>query len=237
MKEFPRMKSGQSTEFIPHASEQGTVFENQGITYAVTDDTDYAIPVPTDIATTISLALRFQDKIKTENYPQLEKLLSRLNCRKVAFVASGKQSIEDALDLSEDPDGLEELFEDVRKIQEEGFLPTVVEHSYSEIIEALDEYEGSFPCIVHTFEVETKSNLAKSLAELPDEKEIDLEQVKKMHRIHSFLVLGQHDDTYVCFQKMGPMKHQPFEIVTIEKVFQSYELDEDRTGYVFIGPV
>jgi hypothetical protein len=220
-------------------TEFGGVFEDEeGVAHAVAMEGEGVVPVPKDVAKVISLSLRTQEKALTGKYPNLGKLLLLLNCRKSVFVTSGTMEMNEALDKdSEDINGVNALLADVERLQNSGYEGFLIEHSYIESIsEYLDEYEGKFPVVVHMFEMGDGTTTAGMVEDhVMHNVPIPAPIISKLHRIHSFIVLGEDEDGYILFQKEGPKLQQPFMVASFNRF--SYELDEDRKGLVFIGPL
>jgi hypothetical protein len=219
----------------------GGVYVDGDISYVSTYDGHGIIPVPEEVANTIGLALSAQDKVFSGRYPNLERKLALLNCRKAVFVTGGKMTASEASNIEiEDINGEEQLLSDVERIQNEGFGPHLVTESYHDEIDMyLDEYDGTFPCVVHIFEFD-KHSKAASLIEtsIQQSGKISRDVVsQKMHKIHSFLVLGEDESGYICFQKMGPQIDEPFMVAGFEHMMSGYPLTEEREGVVFVGPM
>jgi hypothetical protein len=219
----------------------GRVYTDGAISYVSTYDGLSIVPVPEEVGNAVALALSAQDKVFSGRYPNLEKKLALLNCRKAVFVASDKMTASEAASFeSSDVNAEEQLIADVDRMQQLGYGPHLVTESYCDEIETyLDEYDGSFPCVVHIFEFKKHSKTAEAI-------ELSVQQSgmiapslvsQKMHKIHSFLVLGEDESGYVCFQKMGPQIDEPFMVAGFEHMMSSYPLTEGREGVVFVGPM
>jgi hypothetical protein len=219
----------------------GGVYVDGNLSYVSTYDGHGIVPVPEEVGNTIGLALSVQDKVFSGRYPNLERKLAMLNCRKAVFVAGERMTAHEAADVeSTDINAEELLLADVERIQNEGFGPHLITESYHDEIEMyLDEYDGTFPCAVHIFEFDRNSKTATMIeTSVQQSGKISPDVVsQKMHKIHSFLVLGEDESGYICFQKMGPQIDEPFMVAGFEHMMSSYPLTEGREGVVFIGPM
>lgn len=219
-----------------YSSPQGTLFCKDNVHYAVTGNEENVVPVPKSSALFMSLALRAQAKVITGNYPNLSKLLSLMNCRKTIFVAEQKMSLSDAVKSEEDINGVRILLDEIDSVQNGDHETAVFYQNFNDVRSVLDKYTGSFPCFVHLFEIEKDYAQETGILDLiTSDQKIPKELLEKMHRTHSFSVLGEDESEYVCFQKMGPLLQHPFEIVTLEEVLQSIHLSPTRVGIAFIG--
>ncbi len=212
-------------EKYQETTEYGSLLSHEGLTYAVTQDGEQGVPVPNDVAEHISLVLRLQNKVYDEKDQDAAHVMQTFNCRKSALIASGAIPVmQSIVDLS-DSSGENEMFTDVERLLANSPDAVVELKNYADFENVLDQYEGSFPCIVHIFE----SDQSVSIDEFSG-------QMKKMHRLHSFLVLGEDEQGYVCFQKMGPDIDQPFMINDLSLITTFYANRKDRFGYFVFGP-
>jgi hypothetical protein len=221
-------------------SEYGSVYSYGESPVAVTFDGGDSVYVPEDMADMLSLALSVQDKVFTGRYPNLERKLALMNCRKAVFAAGDRMSVSEVADeTSDDINAIKPLFADVQRMQEAGFGPHLITESYHQEMKVyLDEYDGSFPCAVHMFEFDKKSQRAQDIeVSIQMSGQIKPELLRQLHRIHSFIVLGEGNNGYVCFQKIGPAVDMPFMIDHFGPMTAEYPLSAGREGVVFIGPI
>ncbi len=206
-------------------SEYGSIVGHENIAYAITSDGEQGVPIPDDVAEHIALMLRLQHKVHIEGDQDASHVMQTFNCRKSVLIASGAIPImQSIVDLS-DNSGEQEMFDDVNRLLSENHNNVAELRDYASFEDVIDGYEGSFPCIVHVFESETPVTI-DSFSEI----------APKLHRVHSFLVLGQDDTGYVCFQKVGPSVDEPFTITDLSFVTHLYRNKENRFGYFVYGP-
>lgn len=236
-------------EFEGHISENfgGVILDEKGQAYAVTRDGEGIVAVPNDMGRMIALALRTQDKVDSGKYPRLKQRFAALNCRKTVFAVTEAATLSEATDdQQEDIDGLEHLFSDVERIQDAGYPPFLFTEADEKVTEALHEYTGTFPCVVHLFEFDNGSLVAEAVEQNMRDQGgfLDTGTVEKMHRMHSFLVLGEdfvdEEDgsesiRYVCFQKTESGLRGMIMVSDLDMAL-AHELSPNRTGVAFIGP-
>lgn len=245
MEEF-HIKNQEQRRDNEYISEYGVVFQSQedspegipkGTWYLSLADGSNAVPVPEDVAEWVSKLLKIQEQALSEGDEDAVAVLKGMNCRISALVAAGAPLTE-FFDNPKDPSGVEHLFSDVDRIQEGVHSAFVVEDSFLEIRDFLDTYEGAFPAIVHIFEVEKDSELEEGIQRaLTGNEKIPRELINKLPRSHSFLVLGERDEQYICFEKIGPEIERPLHVAEFEDVCMLHRLTPGRTGVVFIGSV
>ncbi len=211
---------------VPEAiTAYGSVVERDGIAYAITEDGERGIPVPSKTGSALSLLLRLQNKVYEEQNTDATHVFQTFNCRKSVFVATGAIDFENAvIDLGHES-GEVAMFNDVARLIEHKDGGVVSLTDYADFEDVLDSYTGSFPCVVHVFESEEEMSQAEVIAE-----------VERLHRVHSFLVLGEDDEGYVCFQKVGPAVEQPFTITDLDFVTHLYRNQNNRVGHFVFGP-
>jgi hypothetical protein len=221
-------------------TKHGGIYDYGEFPVAVTFDALDSVYVSSEIADMLALALSAQDKVFSGRYPNLEKKLALINCRKAVFAVSEKMSVHEVVnESSNDLSAIEPLFADVKRMQEAGFGPNLITESYSkEMKDYLNEYDGNFPCAVHMFEFDKDSKRASAIIEsIQVSGQINPEVLTQLHRIHSFIVLGESEKGYVCFQKVGPGVDMPFMIDHFVPMTEEYPLSIGREGVVFIGPI
>ena len=221
-----------------YISEFGGIIKADGVSYAVTNDGENLVPIPESFAKIIKFALKAQDRTYNENRPDLLRYLSVINCRKAALTASGNMDFAKAVDdESDDLSAIEDLFLDTERIQVLGFKPIILPEHEARLTPFLDEYGGSFPVIVHYYDVDKHTDTNNEVIRRIQENEIiDAELLRKIHRRHSFLVLGESEDEYVCFQKTGPFPNEPLVISGIDLVESGVKKQPNRSQLVFMGP-
>ncbi len=207
-----------------YVSEYGSVLYHEGNFHAVSADGDLDVPIPSDVAEHIVLAMKLQDKAINDDQDALH-VLQTFNCRKSALVVSGAISLEESIVEMSNDSGEDVMLQDVDRVLRLNDGSVSELSNYADFKDVLHEYEGSFPAIVHIFESEEPIEIA-SFSEL----------VATLHRVHSFVVLGEDDGGYVCFQKMGPDTDQPFIICDLEVITSLYSNQKNRTGYFVYGP-
>ena len=210
-------------EMHNYASEFGTIMNHEGVYHAVTADGEQSVPVPTNVAEHIALAMKLQDKALDQD-EDARNVLQTFNCRKSAKFILGKVPFEQFVVEWSSSGGEEAMFRDVELLLKSGNESVAELKNYADFEEVLHGYEGAFPCIVHIFESDT-----------PVEISAFPERVATLHRVHSFVVLGEDESGYVCFQKMGPDTDQPFIICDLEMITTLYSNQKKRTGYFVYG--
>ncbi len=215
------------SEVIEAVTDYGSVVEHEGVQYAITSDGERGVPIPTPMAERISVMFRLQEKVLNELGvdDDAKHVFQTFNCRKSVLVAAGDiDFVESAVDLSNDS-GEGHMFEDVVRITGVEHGSVAVLRDYGDFENVLDSYKGAFPCTVHVFE---------SDEELPVSDLVT--NIDSLHRVHSFLVLGEDDEGYICFQKMGPGLHEPFTISDLTLITHLYRNQKNRVGYFVYGP-
>jgi hypothetical protein len=203
----------------------GSIVYDENVAYAITEDDERGVPIPTPLAENISILLRLQNKVMIEHSVEATHVFQTFNCRKSVLVASGALGLEESITSAEIGGGEEQMFADIERlmVDEEGGV--VALKDYAKFEDVLDTYIGSFPCIVHVFE-----------SDVPIEEGLDVGTLRALHRAHSFLVLGEDDEGYVCFQKVGPKTDQPFTITDLNFITHLYRNQKNRIGYFVYGP-
>lgn len=214
-----------SPEIQHEVFDYGSLIQHEGVSYAITQDGEQGVPIPTDVADNIRVLFRLQDKATVDENPDAKIVMQTLNCRKSAMVASGVLDINKAILDSGDESGVNEMFSDINRLLHGGEGAVSMLKDYAAFEDELDSYEGSFPCIVHVFESDSEIDT-----------EIIKERIADLHRTHSFLVLGQDDTGYVCFQKVGPAVDEPFTVTDLSFITHLYRNQKNRFGYFVYGP-
>lgn len=214
-----------TNENITYASKYGSIMELEGIMYAISQDGELQTPIPRAMAERISLVMRLQDKANEAQDEDTLAVLQTFNCRKSALIVGGVLDVEASIvDMGADS-GEEAMFADVERLLADQYGTLAALTEYRKFESELDAYDGTFPCMVHIFE----SDAPITTDEFSD-------QVEQLHRLHSFIVLGEDEDGYVCFHKTGPATNEPFAITSLEFVTNAYSNEKDRTGYFVFGP-
>ncbi len=222
---------------------------------AVSLDGVHTVPIGQELAENIALALRVQDKLDEAlmagHRPGFLRLVSMLNCRKAISAVRGTVPLKELLSRKklkqeglspeeiEELSGVPELKKDLEDILGSGRTPVLGSGEDLHIASHLDDEPGDMPAVVHVFDVLPKYEqeiVSKLLGSAPISVEDCME---KMHRNHTFLVLGK-DETgkYICFQKQGPEIHHRFELQELDQLLEKAVVGPDEHIYLsFIGPI
>jgi hypothetical protein len=229
----------------PSGSEQrielihGIIERTQSGNYRASVDGQHFVSINSAYGEMIAIALRVQEKMDIGKHPHIARLFSMMNCRKTAFVVGGKMSIDEATQNKEDIHGVELLLDDTMRLQAGGAIPVVGTPGRYHIREHLEEDRPSFPCVVHLYGIDNRRS-GEVLRYMMQGKPLHRTQYEKMHRYHTFIILGK--DTagrYLCFQKLGPNPEHPFEITTLEDAELSLMPDTSVSEYciTMMGPL
>jgi len=216
----------------------------------------HGVPVQTELGENIALALRVQEKVDEAlmagHRPGFLQTVRMLNCRKAISAVRGtvplselvtrqmlKQEIVSVEDL-EEVSGVAELKKDIGHILDSGRTPVLGSKEDMHIASYLDENLGELPAIVHVFDLVPKyeGEILSQLINHSKSFSVD-EWMQRMHRNHTFLVLGKDvDGKYICFQKQGPEIHHRFELRELGSLIDLTVAPlQDRTELSFIGPL
>ncbi len=204
------------------------------------DNNSDGVAIPKAYGEMMHLAFRLEDKVNYENRPYLKGLLSLLNCRKSAFAVAGTMSSKEVINKdTDDINAVEVMMSDVERIQSIGNSPVIGTIEELGIESFLEDHEDQLPVVVHMFGVK-EDREANVTMQLVSGKSLQIEEFERMHRYHTFLVLGKDKaGRYVCFEKSGPTIDYSFAILSLQDVIQySHHPSKDSTLTLsVIGPV
>lgn len=241
---------------------RGKILKRNGIYVASVGK--HTVPIEENLARNIDVAIRIQDKVDDAlakgNRPGFLRTVKMMNCRKSVFAVTGIKNARELVDrtkikrltsanlsnrervkISYDIAGGRELKEDIERLLELGKLPILGSGSDMHFESHLDEHRDDVPAIAHVFEVPPLL-MGRVISGLMDQqKPLSAEFIlSKLHRVHTFLVLGKDKDTneYLAFQKKGPDLHQRFEVTTLKTIAtDSYFNMREKLFLTCIGPM
>lgn len=243
-------------------AEKVGIFKRGGKYFASADGV-HSVPVERDLAENIDIALRVQDKVDSAlakgNRAGFLQTVRMMNCRKSIFAVTGSKTVRELMDRSQferfaqddvdtsekikiayDVSGGQELQEDVERLLSQGRLPVLGTGKDMHFASYLDEHPQDVPAILHVFNIPKRATNEVVAKLFSTENPLTADfLLTKLHRIHTFLVLGKSSDgKYVAFQKKGPEPHQRFNITTTDTIEASPYFDSaDRIFLTCIGPI
>lgn len=249
MREAPRT---QNIERMPK-KDRG-MYEKDGMWYASADGTN-TVPVEDDLAQNIDLALRVQNKVDEAlmagHRPGFLRTIKMLNCRKTIFAVRGTASVDKLINKDllksenvsreeiDEASGIPELKNDIEQMLDAGHLPVLGTKEDLQIKEHLDEHPEDLPAVVHVFDIPPRyaSRIIAGLMKGTGGLSAD-DAVTKLHRNHTFLVLGKSEDgSYLCFHKQGPDLYHKFELRDLDSLLQTTVAPVSGRLYIsYIGP-
>lgn len=215
------------------------------------------VRLPHDIGEMMQQILRIQDRIqdKIQTDPRTRTLVSLLNCRKTAALASGALSPRDAVDTSHpqvrtkseirdalddpyalDQDGILEMLRDVERLIRAGAVPTLWTPEHERITTQLRDEK--FPKVVHIF-APPESVVIDTLLVKIATRTLEVDDFIDMGFIHTFVVTGKSDDgTYHCFHKQGPSLNEKVEVTSLQDLFAyQFSTTMNRQYLSIAGPL
>jgi|GEM_PF-2365259 len=252
MREVPGSDTRTKVEKLP---EKTGIFRRSDKYFASADGV-HSVEVEKTLAENIAIALRVQEKVDEAlmigHRPGFLKTVAMLNCRKSVRAISGT-SLRELLQKKPLPEnhsslekrkyidelsGVPEMMLDIERLLVSGRVPVLGTNLDMHIAEHLDNHAKDIPAVVHLLNIPEK-RVSEIIRKLLGKSQLTVEDAAKLHRNHSFVVLGKAGDgSYICFQKQGPLPTEKFELRRLDAVlFSALESSNDVMHLSFIGPL
>ena len=214
------------------------------------------VALPQTIGDMMYRMLRIQDKLgeRLEGDLRTRALISMLNCRKTAAIASGTLSPRDAVtqgreklstaeqirEALEDPfavdeDGILDMLRDCQRMLASGAVAAIWTPQAERITAQLRDEK--FPKVVHVFGPK-EADVLPLLTKIAT-RSLSTDDLLQMGFIHTFIISGKGEDgTYHCFHKQGPSTHEHLEVTSLEDLFTHiFATSMDRPYLSIVGPL